>query len=125
MGTWGIKLKDDDDFSDIFEAFFEKYNKGEAVENITKELIKENIESGFEDDNENHSFWFALADAQHKCGKLEKEISQNVSKIVENRQNIEFWRELEASEKDLKTRETELEKFVERLINYEKFILHT
>lgn len=124
MGTWGTKINENDDFLDTFGEFFDKYNKGELVENIIKQLIEENIEKGFEDDKENHSFWFALADAQYKCGKLDKQIFDKVKSIIESRSNIELWRELEASEKDIKAREKELDNFLQKLqIPSKKIIL--
>ena len=40
MGTWGTAIKDSDAFADIYDEFFDLYNKGGQPNNISKKLSR-------------------------------------------------------------------------------------
>ena len=114
MGTWGVSLSSNDLYADIYYEFFELYNEGHAVKDISAKLIAENREI-FEAPSDGHNFWFALAKAQWECKELDPGILARVTKIVTSGADIADWRELGASEGDLKKRQIVLDKFLQTL----------
>jgi hypothetical protein len=42
MGTWGTGLSSNDTFADIYGEFFELYNEGQDVKEITSKLLTTN-----------------------------------------------------------------------------------
>lgn len=111
MGAWGTAISSNDTYADIYSEFFDLYNEGQSVEEISKMLIAENQEIINEPDDCNN-FWFALAKAQWECMQLDREIFQRVKEIIESGADLEVWRRLDADEKDLKKRKVILEKFL-------------
>lgn len=114
MSAWGTSLPSNDIYADIYYEFFELYNDGHSVEDITDKIINENqaIIDSFED---GHNVWFALAKAQWECKRLDKKILKKVTAVINNDENIKVWRELGASEGDLKKRRLVLDKFLHQL----------
>lgn len=115
MGAWGTGISSNDTYADIYDEFFELYNEGQSVSQITKLLISNNQETINEPDDCNN-FWFALAKAQWECKELDKDIFERVRKIIESGSDIEVWRRLDAQEKDLKKRKIALDIFFESLL---------
>src|SRR5690606_20313582 len=91
--------------------FFNLYNDGLDVAEISKKLIADNQEI-INDKDDCNNFWFALAKAQWECKQLDKEIFNLVKKVVETGADIEVWRQLDADEKDIKKRKIVLDKFL-------------
>src|SRR5689334_18779357 len=83
MGTWGTGLSSNDTYADIYDSFFELYNDGLNVDEISKKLIKENQEI-IDDQDDANNFWFALAKAQWECKDLNREILEKVRHIIES-----------------------------------------
>ncbi len=114
MGAWGTGISSNDTYADIYEQFFDLYNDGLAVPEITKKLVAENQETiNLPEDATN--FWFALANGQWECKALDKEIFTLVEQIIKTGQDLAVWRELDASPADLKARDKVLNKFLEKL----------
>lgn len=90
MGTWGVRLTDDDFAMDIIDEYFERFNKGEKPTEIRRILEKTNA-SSINDPDEGHLFWMALAKAQWDIGSLDKDVLQKVLKIVESDVDTEVW----------------------------------
>lgn len=63
MGAWGTSISSNDTYADIYETFFDRYNEGEEVFEISKKLISHNEEI-INDQDDSNNFWFALAKAQ-------------------------------------------------------------
>lgn len=101
MGAWGTGISSNDTFADIYDEFFELYNDGLEVLEISKKLIKNNQEIINEPDDSNN-FWFALAKAQWECKQLDNKVLDKAKTIIESGYDIEVWKRLDASEKDLK-----------------------
>jgi len=114
MGTWGNAISSNDTYADIYGDFFELYNNGLDVPEISKKLISENQET-IKNSDDSNNFWFALAKAQWECKQLDKELFEQVKKIIETDADLEVWRELNADEKDIKKRKVVLNKFLEDL----------
>lgn len=111
MGAWGTAISSNDTYADIYGEFFNLYNDGLEVEEISKKLIADNQEI-INDKDDCNNFWFALAKAQWECKQLDKEIFNLVKKVVETGADIEVWRQLDADEKDIKKRKIVLDKFL-------------
>jgi hypothetical protein len=45
MGAWGTAISSNDTYADIFDEFFELYNDGLEVVEISKRLIQNNQET--------------------------------------------------------------------------------
>jgi hypothetical protein len=111
MGTWGTAISSNDTYADVYDEFFELYNEGKSVEEISYKLIQENQEAINEPDDCNN-FWFALAKAQWECKQLDTEILERVKNIIESGVDLEVWRSLDADEKDIQKRRLVLDKFL-------------
>ena len=111
MGAWGTGISSNDTFADIYDEFFELYNEGMEVQEISKRLIETNHEI-IEGPDDCNNFWFALAKAQWECKQLDNKVFNKVKDIIESDNDIEVWQRLEASEEDLKKRRTILAKFL-------------
>lgn len=111
MGAWGTAISSNDTYADIYGEFFDSYNDGLSVEEISRKLISDNKEIINDPDDENN-FWFALAKAQWECKQLDKSVFERVRQIIETGQDLEVWRQLDADEKDIKKRKAILDKFL-------------
>jgi hypothetical protein len=114
MGAWGTGISSNDTYADIYDQFIELYNEGLPVSEITKRLIAENQETiNLPEDATN--FWFALANGQWECKALDKDIFTTVERIIKTGEDLAIWKELDASQADLKLREKVLNKFLTKL----------
>lgn len=111
MGAWETAILSNDTYADIYGEFFDLYNDGLDVAEISKKLIATNQET-INDKDDCNNFWFALAKAQWECKQLDKDIFDRVKKIVETGADLEVWRQLDADEKDIKKRKVVLDKFL-------------
>lgn len=111
MGTWGTAISSNDTYADTYSEFFNLYNDGLDVAEISKKLIADNQEI-LNDINDCNNFWFAIAKAQWECKQLDKDIFDRVKNIVETGADLKVWKELDADEKDIKKRKVVLEKFL-------------
>lgn len=111
MGAWGTAISSNDTFADIYDEFFELYNSGLAIDEISKRLIANNEETINNTDDCNN-FWFALAKAQWECKQLDIVLYDRVKNIIDTGADIEVWRQLDADVKDLKKRKIVLDKFL-------------
>ena len=111
MGCWGMGITQSDEFCEIYEHFMERYNNGDEVSVITDGILNEYHSEFSYNDGVLHDVYFALAKAEWMCCAQSKMILDRVKDIIESGANICFYRELEATEKDLKVRQKNLEKF--------------
>lgn len=111
MGAWGTAISSNDTYADIYDEFFDLYNDGQSVEDISKKVIADNQETINEPDDSNN-FWFALAKAQWECKQLDTKILERVKQLIETGSDLEVWRRLDADEKDIKKRKVVLDKFL-------------
>ncbi|MBW8361431.1 MAG: hypothetical protein K0M56_04515 [Kaistella sp.] len=111
MGAWGTAISSNDTYADIYSEFFDLYNDGLDVEEISKKLIADNQET-IDDTDDSNNFWFALAKAQWECKQLDNDIFARVKNVIETGADLEVWRHLDADEKDIKKRQVVLDKFL-------------
>lgn len=114
MGTWGTGISSNDTYADVYDEFFELYDEGLSVKEITESLIASNQEIINEPDNSN-DFWFALAKAQWECRELDPNFFDKVRTIVETGADLEVWRRQDADEKSIAKRKVVLDKFLAQL----------
>jgi len=115
MGTWGTAIKDNDTFADIYDEFFDLYDKGESPGEISKKLFAANQELINEIDDDSSNFWFALALAQWETKSLDNKVFSTVENIILTGKDLQSWRDLDASEDDIKKRKIVLDKFLEKI----------
>lgn len=114
MGTWGTGISSNDTFCDVYDDFFKYYNEGDEPQNILKKLISEYHETlSINEDFTN--FWFAIAKAQWECKSLDEKVFDKVKWIIEEDIDLNIWKNLDASDKDLKERKKVLNKFLNTL----------
>lgn len=114
MGAWGTAISSNDTYADIYGEFFDLYNYGLDVAEISKKLITDNQET-INDTDDCNNFWFALAKAQWECKQLNKDIFERVKNVIETGSDLQVWQKLDACEKDIKKRKVVLEKFLNEL----------
>lgn len=115
MGCWGMGMAQTDEFCEIYDKFMDSYNEGKEVAEITAAILAE-YHAEFDDyDGVMHDVYFALAKAEWMCCEQSELVLNRVKEIIESGANVEFYRELEATEKDLKVRQRNLEKFWDSL----------
>lgn len=108
MGTWGTAIKSNDTSADIYADFFDLYNDGKEPTEINKKLISDNPKG-------ENDFWFALALALWETKSLPTDILEKVRKIIKSESDLKLWKELDASESDIRKRKAVLEKFLTKL----------
>lgn len=114
MGAWGPAISSNDTYADIYSEFFNLYNDGLEVTDISKKLIDENQEA-INDTDDCNNFWFALAKAQWECKQLDETLFNRVKEIIETGVDLKVWRNLDAEEKDIKKRKVNLDKYLTSL----------
>lgn len=114
MGVWGTGISSNDVYADVYSFFFELYDEGLAVSQITEKLIDQNKDI-INDQDEKNNFWFALAKAQWECKCLDKEVFNLVKHIIETGEDLKVWEELDCEAQDLKKRKQVLDNFLVKL----------
>lgn len=114
MGTWGTAISSNDTYADVYGEFFEQYNDGLEVIEITNKLIGSH-QGIIDDPDESNNFWFALAKAQWECKRLDPSVYSKVKNIIESKSDITVWHQLGAEEKEINKRKIALDKFLEEL----------
>lgn len=120
MGTWGTGISSNDTFEDISYEFFELYNAGIEVNDITAKLIEENQELIEDDSEDRNNFWFAVPLAQWECKSLDPVVFEKVKNIITTGDDLQLWQELDASPADVKKRKKVLDQFLEKLSTEKK-----
>ncbi len=115
MGNWGMGIAQSDQYCEVYEEFMEEYDKGKSVPEISNKILKHYLDEFDSDDGILHDVYFGLAKAEWMCCEQSEKILGKVRYIVENDLNIDFFRELEATETDLKTRKRNLVRFLKSL----------
>lgn len=114
MGTWGTGISSNDDFADVYAEFFDLYNEGRPVPEITELVIARNREMLGMPEAANN-FWFAIAKAQWECKELQPEVFDRVKRIIDSESDLILWADLGASKSDIAKRRGVLNKFLLQL----------
>lgn len=113
MGCWGMGIAQSDEFCEVYEEFMHAYdNTGKMVFEITNDILKEYHAEFDDEDGVMHDVYFALAKAEWMCCEQSELVLNRVKEIVESGANIAFYKELEATDSDLKKRQKNLLSFL-------------
>ncbi len=116
MGTWGVGITANDDFLDIKAMFFDCYFYGTlSVAEIENSIITYSKDGMSVDGGEWHNVYFAIALCEWKCGCLSDAILRKVEQIISEGKDIEYWKELGATEGHCRQREKALQKFLTQI----------
>ncbi|MBQ4572777.1 MAG: hypothetical protein IJA80_05820 [Clostridia bacterium] len=115
MGCWGMGITQTDEYCEIYERFMEEYNEGKPLSDIKQDILDEYLEEFDENDGVLHDVYFALGKAEWMCGGISDDVLEKITHIISFGANIEFYRELETNENDLKVRQKNLEKFLKTI----------
>lgn len=114
MGSWGLKVDQNDSYADVYDFFFDTYNDGASPKSASDSTI-ETFSEHFEDYEDSNNAWFALAYAQWETKCLQFDVLEKVRSIISKGTDIKLWKELGANEVDLKKREIYLQKFLKTI----------
>jgi len=114
MGTWGTGISSNDTYGDVYAEFFDLYNDGKEVNEVTK-IVEERNQDLLEMPDAVNDFWFALAKAQWECKELRPEVYEKVRTIIESGDDHKVWEELGATKTDLEKRRKVLKRFLQLL----------
>lgn len=103
MGTWGVGIKSNDTSADIYDDFFNLYNDGKSVKEISEKIINKH-KNLIDNKYASNDFWFTLALCQWECKQLDSSLFEKVKDIIESKNDLLIWKELDATDSDIKKR---------------------
>ena len=115
MGVWGMGIAQSDEFCETYDKFMKRYNNKDEVNDIVSDILDEYHKEFSDDDPVMHDIYFALAKAEWMCCQPSELVQNKVKTIIESDANLDFYRELGASEKDIKLRKKKLADFLVKL----------
>jgi hypothetical protein len=114
MGTWGTGISSNDDFADVYSEFFDLYNDGKSVPEVTDLVVARNSEMLGMPDAANN-VWFAIAKAQWECKQLQPDVYDRVKTVIDSEADLILWAALGASKAEIAKRRNVLSKFLSQL----------
>lgn len=114
MGTWDATILGNDTSAEVYEAFFERYDRGAAVEEIHRE-IDARFEVSLALDEDRHNVLFARALASWEIGALDRAMLSAVREAVSDGSALAACRSLGASAAFSEKRARALAKLVDKL----------
>ena len=106
MAFWGMDLNQSDEFCEIYNEYVDLYDIGLEPSVITQQILNR-----FPFENISHNILFAIAKAEWSLGFRSESVFSRVNQIIDNRENIAYYRSLGFSEQDIKEREEKLFSF--------------
>lgn len=117
MSTWGTGIKQSDEFSDVYEEFFELYKDDASAKDIYRRILEE-YQSEFTDETSSpmlYTVYYALAQCLWECGEKDDRLWQKIGEIISTDADLKFWDETGTEPNIKKSRKKQLEKFWERI----------
>jgi hypothetical protein len=87
VGTWGVRLYDNDTACDVRDQWLKALRQGASVAEATAEVVK--MFDGFEDP----LVWLALADTQWTWGRLDAQVLKRAQAALAAGGDLELWAE--------------------------------
>lgn len=117
MSSWGTGIKQSDEFSDVYDEFFELYkDDADAIEIYRTILSQYRQEFSEEEDSPIlYTVYYALAQCLWECGVKDEWLWQKIKDIISSGADLKFWNELGAEPHLEKSREKALLKFWEKI----------
>ena len=106
MAFWGMGLDQSDEFWEIYDEYMDLYDIGLEPIAITQQMLNK-----FSEDSISHNALFAIAKAEWSLGFRSEKIISKVNEIIDNGENIKYYRSLGFSAQELKERNEKLLKF--------------
>ena len=106
MAFWGMDLNQSDEFCEIYNEYMDLYDIGIDPTAITQQILNRYC---FE--NILHNALFAIAKAEWDLGFRSESVFLRVNQIIDNRENIKYYRSLGFSEQDINERCEKLLRF--------------
>ena len=100
MAFWGMALNQSDEFCEIYNEYMDLYDIGLEPSVITQQILNR-----FPFENISHNILFAIAKAEWSLGFRSESVFSRANQIIDNRENIAYYRSLGFSEQDIKERE--------------------
>lgn len=113
MGTWGTGIKDNDTSYDVYTDYISLIGTLSVDAAMERMLGFYKAKLNFHE--EVHNFWFALALAQVDTSTLQLAVIEKVKEIIESGADLALWKELKASDADVKARKEVLNNFLDML----------
>ncbi|WP_448700068.1 hypothetical protein ACFGVR_23150 [Mucilaginibacter sp. AW1-3] len=114
MGIWAATISSNDTYADTYSEFFDLYNSGLEVAEISNKLVAKNQDT-INNPEDCNNFWLALAKAQWECKQLDERLLSRVTSIINDGIDIGIWRDFGVTEKELKIRKSFLDKFLKEI----------
>ena len=114
MGSWGMKIDENDAFSSVYQEFFQWFNSGANPAQATA-FVLEMLEENFEDEEDSLPSWYGLALAQWETKSLEPQLLAKVVSFLESGADRKLMRDLGANPDQLAERETHLRAFIDKI----------
>jgi hypothetical protein len=111
MGIWGNAIQSNDTSADVYQLFFDLFNKGHEVKEISEKLVTD-FQDTINDEDESCNFWLALAKAQWETGQLDPAVLSRVEDIIVSGKDLAARKRLGADKKDSSGRKQKLEQFL-------------
>jgi hypothetical protein len=116
VGTWGVGILDNDAAADVHA------DCGLLLRDMSPEKTLERMMelhgAKLKWREERNNFWFGIACAQLDAGVLQQEVYEQARTCIASGADLELWRELKASERDIQARSVELNGFLARMEAY-------
>lgn len=112
MGYWGMGITQSDEFCEVYERFIEEYDEGKPLSDIKADILEEYSDGFDKNDEVLHDVFFAIGKAEWMCGGISDDTFEIIADIIKLGKNIAFYKSLEVTERDLKLRQRNLEKFL-------------
>ena len=109
MGTFGTGILDNDTSGEVYNKFIEHLESGVDIPKAIDEINSQFIE--YKKGDSKTDFIFALGLALWENCSLDQKTLNEIKKIIELDVDIDIWKKLEGSEKDIKQRKKELKKY--------------
>ena len=110
MGVWGVGITQDDAFAETCEQFKDALQSGRTPKSIAEELLL-----NCTGNPEAHIIFMAVADCLWHCKQLSDEMRQEIERLIEKEVDLNYWRELGATEQMLQRRKKALWTFLRRM----------
>ena len=117
MSAWGTGIQQSDEFSDVYDEFFELYKDDAVAADIYQTILAE-YQAEFSDEESSpmlYTVYYALAQCLWECGVRDEWLWQKIKDIIDTDSDLKFWNELGLEPQLEKSRRRALQKFWEKI----------
>jgi len=116
MSYWGYGIKQSDEFSDVYDRFFELYKDDAKAMDVYKVVFEEYMDDCSEEENFPYLYtaYYALAYCLWECGEKDEALWSKIKDIIDSGVDIKFWQDSD-SEHSTEKRQKALIGFWERI----------